>query len=207
MKIKFRGILETIVDKFELYVLSADFCLSIVITGIYLGYLYHRPGGITRNVALDIAKDFGIYIPIISILITLFTLSLTVLITAIPKDFLLYLEDRGKIFSKLKEIHLWGFFIYFCAIAINVMLQVYVNIELGGKLESYTLLSWEPPSFVTVLYSIDIFLTVYSFLYTWSLIRIISDLIGYRVRFIKSKSQKSKTGTDLETETKDKSGS
>ncbi len=175
-----------------LYICSWDFWCAIFLTGFYLMLLSRQYGGLSSNILKDIFVNFGIYIPVLSIVITIFVLSITIVITALPKDFLLYLESHNHVFTIVKQYHIVGFYIYFLALLGNMGLQAYVH-QLLPVNYNYPFFWYKASTLVEILYVLTVFLTLYSLFYTLSLIRHLSKLLDIRIEYIKKKEQSDDT--------------
>lgn len=177
---------------FCLYVCSWDFILAVLVTCGYAYFLSHLYGGLSNNIMKDIFVNFGIYIPVLSIIITVFVLSLTVIVTALPEDFLLYLESHNHVFTRVKQYHTVGFYIYFAALIGNISLQVYIRQLLPANY-NYPFFWYKAPLLVEILYWITVFLTVYSLFYVLSLLCHLSKLLDIRIRYIKKYKKKGRS--------------
>ncbi len=178
----------------EIYIWSWDFLLSIFFTVFFISFLLLSNNSFTTLMIKDITKNFGYYIPILSIFITIFTLTMTVLITTISERFLKYLEEHGNVFTTLKNAHIVGFIIYFIAIIFNLILQIGFNFKSEIK---YLIIEFGLNSSKEIIllipYVITIFFTIYSFFYTISLIFLVSKLMDYRIEFEKKYSWTNKS--------------
>lgn len=171
------------------YIKSWDFILSIVLFCFYIIFIFTGKGN--QLVYFNIANNFSIFVPILTIFITIFTLTLSILIVSPTDKFINYLEDTGKgAYSMLIEYHKIGFMIYFSALFLNISLRIVY--EFKAYLLSFIIfnnISNIINTFFKTTYAITIFLTIYSFFYTISLIIHILKLTEYKMKYNKKYNQ------------------
>lgn len=167
------------------YIKSWDFILSVLLSLFYIIFIFTGKGN--QLIYFNITKNFSIFIPILTIFITIFTLSLSILVTSTTDEFIDYLEEKGKgAYSKLIEYHKVGFIIYFSALFLNISLQI--TYEFKPSLFSFIFFNYisnDLNIFFRIIYVTAVFFTIYSFFYTISLINHILKLTEYKVKYKK----------------------
>lgn len=151
------------------YVKSWDFMLSIALSCFYTAFIFTGKGNL--SVYFNIVNDFSIFVPILTIFITL-TLFI-MLMTAPHDEFRNYLENlryRDNTYPLLIEYHKAGFLIFFSALFLNIYLRIAYEFKDINILFKITC-------------AIAVFLTVYSFFYMVSLIIHNSKITEYRIRY------------------------
>ncbi len=174
-----------------LFIFSWDFLLSFFLSGLFLILIFSNDN---HNLLYkDVKNNFQLYIPLLSIFITLFTLSMTILVTSTPDDFIEYLESSGQVFTSLKNYHFVGFFIYLYALFSNIILQNFFifKSEIANLIvDNYHLNLNVIKHILSLFYSSSIFFTVWSFFYTISLLWHLSKLLTVKTTYYKKRKHK-----------------
>lgn len=149
------------------YINSWEFWISFMLSVGLIGLMHIK---FINVEPMTIAAETSLFIPILGIFFTVSSLSITVLVSSLPKKFGRFLEERCEgAYSKLISIHVWGICVYLITIFSWVLCGFLARCHLSN--------------IVLIIYYFTIFMTIYSFFYTAEIIRHFIKIIRTKVEF------------------------
>jgi len=142
------------------YANSWELYVSFALTGFYY-VMVDKP--------VDVKDIVSIFIPVITMFLTITSLSVMIVLSATSERFALYIESKTNAYTNMVNINILGLFIYLITIVSMIMCKLTENTK--------------HPSISSIIYWVTIFAIIYSFMYTFELLRHFSIYLKLKIKY------------------------